>query len=80
MKRERDVGDTTMRYMQRFGCIGAECEDNCCHGWTVEIDPLTHERMKKLTQLHSPEERRRYAAAVAEVDRRARSAEERARR
>lgn len=57
-----------MRYMQRFHCIGAECEDNCCHGWTVEIDPLTHERMQKVTQLHSPAERRRYAAAVQKVD------------
>jgi len=57
-----------MRYMQRFHCIGADCEDNCCHGWTVEIDPLAHKRMQKLTQLHSPAERRRYAAAVTEVD------------
>ena len=54
--------------MQRFRCIGAECEDNCCHGWTVEIDARTHQRMQKLTQLHSPKERRRYAAAVQEVD------------
>lgn len=57
-----------MRYMERFRCIGAECEDNCCHGWTVEIDALTHKRMQKVTQLHSPEERRRYSAAVTEVD------------
>jgi len=57
-----------MRYMQRFRCIGADCEDNCCHGWTVEIDEVTHARMQKLVQLHSPAERRRYSAAVVEVD------------
>jgi lysine-N-methylase len=68
VKRDPDAHDTTMRYMQRFRCIGADCEDNCCHGWTVEIDARTHERMQKLTQLHSPEERRRYAAAVTKVD------------
>ena len=57
-----------MRYMQRFACIGPACEDNCCHGWTVEIDARTHDRMQKLTQLHSPEERRRYVRAVKQVD------------
>ena len=57
-----------MRYMQRFHCIGPDCEDNCCHGWTVEIDALTHKRMQNVTQLHSPAERRRYAGAVTKVD------------
>ncbi|HWE30014.1 MAG TPA: flagellin lysine-N-methylase, partial [Polyangia bacterium] len=68
MKRTSHPGDLTMRYMHRFRCIGPECEDNCCHGWTVEVDAPAHERMQKLTQLHSPAERRRYAAAVAHVE------------
>lgn len=25
-------------YSSRFRCIGAECEDDCCHGWAVPID------------------------------------------
>lgn len=25
-------------YSTRFRCIGAECEDDCCHGWAVPID------------------------------------------
>ena len=57
-----------MRYMQRFRCIGPDCEDNCCHGWTVEVDAKTHARMLAVTALHSTEERRRYAAAVRKVD------------
>lgn len=29
------------RYVSRFSCIGATCEDNCCTGWTVSIDKKT---------------------------------------
>lgn len=29
------------KYAGRFACIGAECEDNCCTGWTVSIDKKT---------------------------------------
>ncbi len=64
MKIKAHPDDLTMRYMQRFGCIGEKCEDNCCHGWTVDIDENTQKRMQKLTALHSAEERRRWSAAV----------------
>ena len=30
--------DFTLRYMERFRCIGPECEDNCCYGWSVMVD------------------------------------------
>src|SRR4051794_25941349 len=36
-----------LRYMDGFGCIGAECEDNCCHSWSVYVDQSTHMRLKK---------------------------------
>ena len=26
------------RYYTDFHCIGDQCEDNCCHGWTISID------------------------------------------
>ena len=29
------------RYVSRFSCVGATCEDNCCTGWTVSIDKKT---------------------------------------
>jgi lysine-N-methylase len=31
-------------YVQRFGCIGADCEDTCCAGWGVRIDRATFEK------------------------------------
>lgn len=31
------------RYMSRFQCIGAACEDHCCHEWDVLVDE-THYR------------------------------------
>lgn len=29
------------RYAASFACIGAACEDNCCTGWTVQVDKKT---------------------------------------
>lgn len=29
------------RYVTRFSCIGAACEDTCCSGWTVTLDKKT---------------------------------------
>ncbi|PRD68463.1 hypothetical protein C6P61_11285 [Malikia spinosa] len=28
-------------YVSRFGCIGPDCEDNCCTGWRVNLDKKT---------------------------------------
>src|SRR5215813_7582033 len=38
-------GDSTLRYMTRFSCIGPACEDNCCHDWKVSVDHTTHEKL-----------------------------------
>ncbi|MDR3724184.1 MAG: flagellin lysine-N-methylase [Terracidiphilus sp.] len=35
-------------YAGRFHCIGAACEDDCCTGWTVPVDPQTFERFHRL--------------------------------
>lgn len=38
------------RYTQRFHCIGSDCEDTCCVGWTVHIDKKTYKAYR--TQSH----------------------------
>jgi lysine-N-methylase len=30
-------------YAAAFRCIGPECEDDCCHGWTIPLDRRTYE-------------------------------------
>jgi lysine-N-methylase len=30
-------------YAAAFRCIGASCEDDCCHGWTIPLDRKTYE-------------------------------------
>jgi lysine-N-methylase len=67
-----------LRYMEEFRCIGADCEDNCCHEWTVLVDQSTHQRLKKALsneperfaklQLLPPSERTRESfAEIAEA-------------
>ena len=38
--------------MAQFKCIGGECEDTCCAGWSVSIDKKTY---KKYTNLNTSE-------------------------
>jgi len=33
-------------YLSRFSCTGSECEDNCCQGWNVYIDPKHYQKIK----------------------------------
>lgn len=37
-----------LNYMKNFSCIGAECEDTCCAGWTIAIDEETYKKYKKV--------------------------------
>lgn len=32
----------TPRFYAQFQCIGDQCEDNCCHGWHINIDKKTY--------------------------------------
>jgi lysine-N-methylase len=64
VKRAGHKDDLTMRYMQRFSCIGEKCEDNCCHTWTVQIDAPTLKRMKQVTSLHSEKERKFWQSSL----------------
>ena len=59
--------DFTMKYMQRFRCIGPECEDNCCYGWGVAVDEPHFKRLETAATLRSPEERKKFASAMGEV-------------
>ncbi len=33
-------------YLLNFSCIGSECEDTCCRGWTVVLDKKTYKKYK----------------------------------
>lgn len=35
-------------YIEKFKCIGPNCEDDCCHGWCVYIDKETYEKYLKI--------------------------------
>ena len=37
-------------YYANFSCIGAQCEDTCCRGWTVSIDSATYRKYDTSTQ------------------------------
>ena len=38
----------TPKYVERFRCIGPDCEDNCCTGWRVSIDKKTYNAYRKI--------------------------------
>lgn len=35
-------------YAQKFACIGSDCEDSCCAGWTVSIDKKTYQAYRQI--------------------------------
>lgn len=41
-------------YLKDFHCIGNQCKNNCCHGWTVTIDENTFKKYKKIKSPISP--------------------------
>lgn len=38
------------KFASRFSCIGPDCEDNCCTGWTVNIDKKTFNAYRQSQQ------------------------------
>lgn len=38
----------SMEYYKKFKCIGNQCEDHCCKGWTIAIDKKTFKNYKQL--------------------------------
>lgn len=46
------------RYLGRFQCIGAACEDHCCAGWGgIDVDPPTAEAYRQLAADDDPRAR-----------------------
>lgn len=37
----------TQRYATQFKCSGGDCPDACCHGWNVELDRATYQRLQQ---------------------------------
>ena len=37
-------------YADKFRCIGSDCEDTCCHGWSVPIDEPTWDKYRRLPE------------------------------
>jgi lysine-N-methylase len=61
-----DAVYSTLNYMARFGCIGADCEDNCCHSWNVFVDKDTH-NLLKLALKSNPEHRKKLKTHFTKV-------------
>jgi lysine-N-methylase len=57
----------TARYLTRFKCLGASCEESCCQGWQVQID-LRHYRLLKAAMDGSRAEREEFEASVQRSD------------
>jgi lysine-N-methylase len=36
-------------YLEKFSCIGSDCEDTCCVGWRVDIDQKTYKKYKNVS-------------------------------
>jgi len=44
----RTVSALVPRYVERFRCVGAQCGDSCCSGWTVSLDKKTYYTYRQL--------------------------------
>ncbi len=67
-----DDGHVVLRYMDRFRCIGPECEDDCCHGWRVDVDAVTHKKLLTVSALTSREAGDRLRSALRTAGRKTR--------
>ncbi|RKN78880.1 lysine-N-methylase [Paenibacillus ginsengarvi] len=52
MNRTKHVKHLYPQYMDKFQCIGSECEDTCCAGWQVSIDRPTYKKYSKVADPH----------------------------
>lgn len=43
------------RYVHGFHCIGSACEDDCCHGWKINIDRDSFKKLKRVMGKAGPE-------------------------
>lgn len=53
----------TMKYMNRFGCIGDACEENCClDGWRIDVDKDHYEKLMAMAQFSAKPIARRFSS------------------
>ncbi|MBL8785108.1 MAG: flagellin lysine-N-methylase [Deltaproteobacteria bacterium] len=53
----------TMKYMNRFGCIGAACEENCCmDGWRIDVDRAHYDKLMAMAQFSAKPIARKFNA------------------
>lgn len=43
----------TPAYLDRFSCIGENCEDNCCHDWLIHIDKTHYYKIKEAMSVNA---------------------------
>jgi lysine-N-methylase len=53
----------TARYLTRFKCLGASCEESCCQGWQVQID-RRHYQILRTAMAGSPADRQEFETSV----------------
>lgn len=58
----------TLRYLTEFSCLGADCEDTCCRGWTVPLDKRDYTRLKSALRGRSGREAFRKGIALSRQD------------
>lgn len=64
---EEPQPNLTMRYMNRFSCIGPACEDTCCAGWRIDVDKAHYERLLMTATFSSRPLASRMRAAIRVV-------------
>ncbi len=53
----------TMKYMNRFGCIGPACEENCClDGWRIDVDKPHYDKLMAMAQFSAKPIARRFSS------------------
>jgi len=53
----------TMKYMNRFGCIGPACEENCClDGWRIDVDKEHYEKLMAMAAFSAKPIARRFSS------------------
>ena len=55
------------KYVTRFRCIGADCEEACCSGWQVAVDPHHYEMLEQRMS-GAADEREEFARKLRRVD------------
>lgn len=49
LHRSRPASVLMPRYVERFRCTGARCEDTCCASWPIHIDKKTYKAYRQTT-------------------------------